>query len=90
MKISILDAQQTIFQGAVSEATLPGNGGELTLGDDHEPIFVLLSKGYIRLRPIAQRVGSQFGKKEEEIKPVFVRQGMARMKNNELVVLVEQ
>ncbi|HAJ56311.1 MAG TPA: hypothetical protein DCL35_00915 [Candidatus Omnitrophica bacterium] len=89
MKITILDAQQTIFQGAVSAATLPGNGGELTIMDDHEPIFILLTKGFIRLTQLAQRVGPVFGGKHEEIKPVFIRQGLARMRHNELVILVE-
>ncbi|MBI5872843.1 MAG: hypothetical protein HZB36_01695 [Candidatus Omnitrophica bacterium] len=89
MKISILDAQQTIFQGAVSEANLPASGGELTIMDDHEPIFVLLARGYIRLTAIAGRVGPQSGKKEDEIKPIFISRGLARMRNNELIILVE-
>lgn len=89
MKITILDAQHTIFQGAVSEATLPGSGGELTIMDDHEPIFALLANGYIRLTQLAKRVDYKFGEKQGEIKPIFVQQGLAKMKNNELVILVE-
>ncbi len=81
MKISIMNAQHTLYQGAVSAATLPANGGELTLLDDHEPIFVALQRGAIRLVPIAQ--------KKEELQPIPIQQGLARMKHNELVILVE-
>lgn len=81
MKISVMDAQHTLYEGAVSEATLPASGGELTLLDDHEPIFVALQRGAIRLVPIAQ--------KKEELKPILIQQGLARMRNNELVILVE-
>lgn len=81
MKISVMDAQHTLYEGAVSEATLPASGGELTLLDDHEPIFVALQRGAIRLLPLAQ--------KKEELKPIPIQQGLARMRNNELVILVE-
>ena len=81
MKISILDAQRALFEGVVSEAVLPGADGELSLMDDHEPIFVALNKGYIRLKPLAERA--------EKIKPIHIHQGLARMRRNELVILVE-
>lgn len=81
MKISIMDAQRTLYEGAVSAATLPASGGELTLLDDHEPIYVALQRGSIRLVPIAL--------KKEELRPIAIQQGLARMKNNELVILVE-
>lgn len=81
MKIFIMNAQHTLYQGAVSVATLPASGGELTLLDDHEPIFVALQRGVIRLVPIAQ--------KKEELQPIPIQQGLARMKHNELVILVE-
>jgi F0F1-type ATP synthase epsilon subunit len=93
MKISLLDAQHTIYEGVVSEATLPAIGGELTLMDDHEAIFVALAKGSIRLKPLVQIAGvaryGQDGRAGREIRPIFIRQGLARLKNNELVILVE-
>ncbi len=91
MKVSILDAQRTIFEGVVSEVILPGIDGELAVMDDHEPMFAALSHGYIRLQPIAKRVVVSHEAKEghEVIKPIIIHQGLARMKNNKLVILVE-
>jgi F-type H+-transporting ATPase subunit epsilon len=94
MKISILDAQHTIFEGAVSQATLPGADGELNILDDHETVFAVLTKGLIRLKPFSQKVGAKPGSAQESqssgpIKPIPIRQGLARMRNNELVILVE-
>ena len=82
MRISILDAQHTIFQGAVSEAILPATDGEMSILDDHESIFVALGKGLIRLVPLA-RPGTH------DLKPIRVHRGLARMNKNELIILVE-
>ncbi len=83
MKLSIIDAQHTIFEGAVSEAILPAAGGELAILDNHEPIFVALQRGKIRLELMAQQVSDTRAK-------IFpIKQGVARMKRNELVILVE-
>ncbi len=79
MKISVLDAQTMRFEGAVSAASLPATDGQVTIMDDHEPIFVVLGRGTIQLTPIAR----------EKIEPIKIKRGMARMKRNELVVLVE-
>ena len=92
MKISILNAQQVIFEGGVSEAVLPGADGELSILDDHEQIFVALNKGFIHLTPIAKRVGARLvGEvgRIQEMKPIKIQRGVARMKGNELVILVE-
>ena len=94
MKVSILNAQHTIFEGIVSEAVLPGRREELTILDDHQPIFVVLKKGHVRLKPITKEVsqasGSPDKKKDiEELRTIFINQGLARMVNNELVILAE-
>ena len=92
MKISILDAQHTIFSGVVSEVTLPAWGEEMTILDNHETIFLALQRGFIRLGSIIQKLGTQYGEQEEPaaaMKPIFIRAGLARMRNNELVILVE-
>lgn len=74
---------------------MPGIGGELTLMDDHEVIFVALARGFIRLKPLARMLGAaRYGQKQDawgarEIKSIFIQKGLARMKNNELVILVE-
>lgn len=86
MKILILDPQQTLYEGAVSEATLPACDGELTMLDDHEPVFLVLKRGVIRLTPFIKKVGVP---EAHGIKPIKIRRGLARMRKNELVILVE-
>jgi F0F1-type ATP synthase epsilon subunit len=86
MKIQVLDPQQILYEGAVSEATLPGADGELTLLDDHEPVFIVLKRGVIRLTPLVKATGAVDA---VDIKPIKIRRGMARMRRNELVILVE-
>jgi len=95
MKISILDATHTIFEGSVSEAVLPGVDGELAILDDHESLFVALTKGYIYLDALVKKKAShpeagQEGTAPEGIKPVKIQRGLARMRRNVLVILVEQ
>lgn len=95
MKVSILDAQHAIFEGIAPMVILPAADGEVSIMDDHEFIFLALTKGRIRLEQGTKKGTSKFGvpKEEEEpgeeIKSLFIQQGLARMKNNELVVLVE-
>lgn len=94
MKISVLNAQKNVFEGVVSMAILPAKKGELSLMDDHEPIFVSLGKGYIRLKPLSKKLTQatrheEAREEERDLKPIFVRQGVARMMHNELVVLIE-
>ncbi|MFA5039487.1 MAG: hypothetical protein WC732_07385 [Candidatus Omnitrophota bacterium] len=97
MKIQILNAQEKLFEGVISMAVLPACGGEISLMDYHEPIFVALKQGFIRLVPLARRIG--FGHRGEaggrhgeihEMKPFKIQRGVARFAgNNELVILVE-
>ena len=95
MKALVLDSQHTIFEGIVSEAVLPGVGGELSILDDHEYIIVALGRGKIRLRTNKTAAGVRFDADSRQIvnrgvvRPIQIRQGVARMRNNELVVLVE-
>lgn len=94
MKILVINAERALFEGLVSEAILPARGGELTIMDDHEQIFVALRKGSIRFKPLPQRgffSRGRFSEKNttEAIKPIFISGGLARMKRNELIVLVE-
>ena len=93
MKISILDVQHAVFEGVVSEAILPGADGELTILDDHEPIFVALGRGHIYLMALGRGRGFgfvPFGRTVSGgIKPIKILCGVARMRKNMLVILVE-
>lgn len=96
MKIRILNATGKVFEGAVSEAVLPGADGELSIMDNHEPIFVALKRGLIRLAPLAKKfgfgvlAGARQQGRIQELRPIKIQRGVARMKgDNELVILVE-
>jgi len=76
-KVAVLDIKTatTIFQELASVVVLPGEDGELSLLDFHQPIISCLQDGLIRIDNIA---------------PMAIKSGIASMQNNELVVLVEK
>ncbi|MGE5279531.1 MAG: hypothetical protein ACM3L6_02150 [Deltaproteobacteria bacterium] len=86
MKAVVLDAHDVLFDGVVSAATLPGLGGEKTFLDHHEPIFLVLTKGSVVLQTTARRMGEGGASEARVFK---IRRGLARMRRNELTVLVE-
>jgi F0F1-type ATP synthase epsilon subunit len=92
MKFLILDAERKLFEGVVFEVTLPGLDGEVTVLDDHEPMFLALDRGLIRWRTTVQQTGSSNEGAPHGFhaaKPILIRKGLARIRRNELTVLVE-
>jgi F0F1-type ATP synthase epsilon subunit len=87
MKAIVLDAHDVLFEGVVSAVTLPGVGGEKTFMDYHEPLFLVLTKGTIFLQSMVRRVEADG--RAPESRTLKIRRGLARMRHNELVVLVE-
>jgi len=87
MKAVVLDAHDVLFDGVVSAVTLPGVGGEKTFMDHHESLFLVLTKGTIFLQSMVRRV--EASGKAPESQAVKIRRGVARMRRNELVILVE-
>ena len=76
-KVSVLDIKtaSTIFQKLVSVVVLPGEEGELSILDFHQPIISCLKDGMIKIDNIA---------------PMDIKGGIASMQDNELIVLVEK
>jgi len=76
-KLSVLDIKtaSTIFQELVSQVVLPGEEGELSILDFHQPIISCLKDGLIRI---------------DSKPPLVIKNGIASMQDNELVVLVEK
>jgi len=92
MKVSILDVQKKIYDGVADEVTLPVFDGEVTVMDDHEPVYFVLSRGWIRLRSSVEQMGVRTqgaGQDFQRSRRIAIHSGLARMKRNELVVLVE-
>ena len=76
-KLSVLDIKTaaTIFQELVSQVVLPGEEGELSILDFHQPIISCLKDGIIRI---------------DSKPPMVIKGGIASMQDNKLTVLVEK
>jgi len=87
MKALVFDAHDILYDGVVSAVTVPGLGGERTFMDYHEPLFLVLTKGTVFLQSTVRRV--EAGGHAPESHSIKIRRGLARMRRNELTVLVE-
>ena len=76
-KVSVLDIKTTasIFQNLTSSVVLPGEEGELSILDFHQPVISCLKAGMIKIN---------------EIPSIEIKSGIAKMEGNELVILVEK
>lgn len=63
-----------IFKDNASAVVLPGEDGEMTVLDFHQPFVTTLQKGAIRIDTLK----------------MYIRQGIAGMKDNGLTILVEK
>lgn len=48
MKLQILSLSGTLFEGDISQVTLPASDGEITVLPKHIPLITLLQKGEIK------------------------------------------
>ena len=78
-QVSVLDTKKAmlIFEKLASGIILPGEEGELSILDFHQPIISCLKKGVIKI---------------DVEEPVFIKikKGIVGMNGKELVVLVEK
>lgn len=96
MKISLLSASETLFEGFASEVVLPVQGGEMSVLDYHEPFFAALGRGRVRVKftshSFERRRPFFLGRRQTAgsvAETFFVAGGIVRMKNNEMVILAE-
>jgi len=73
-KVSIFDQGRKLYDAVASQVTLPGVEGELAVLDFHGPMISLLKTGRISV----------------DGKYLPIRQGVALVDRNELLVLVER
>jgi len=76
MRVSVLNQKQVIYAGNVKEAVLPGEDGEFSVLDFHQPFLYRLRSGFINLKE---------AKAENRIR---IKDGVARMLGNELVICI--
>jgi F-type H+-transporting ATPase subunit epsilon len=73
-KVSIFDHERKLYEALASQVSLPGVEGELAVLDFHAPLITLLKTGQISV----------------DGRYLLIRQGVAMMDRNELLVLVER
>lgn len=84
MRIKILSARREILSGEAREVILPGEDGELSVLDFHQPCIVRLKAGWIRIR--LQNI-----KEETELdQELLIARGMARVDLQGLSILIEE
>jgi len=75
VKVTILNPKRTIFSGSAESVFLPGDPWEFEVLDFHKPVISLLKHGEIII---------------DWKKGVFIKRGIMKLHNNELVALVEE
>jgi len=73
--VTILNPKRTIYEGEARSVFLPGDEGEFEVLEFHKPIISLLRKGEIVI---------------DYNKYVAISKGVVKMRQNELVALVEE
>lgn len=74
MQVRILEPKGIIWQGMTKKVILPTPEGEISVLDFHQPFFIKLKKGYIRLAE----------------NRTLIKDGLAFMESNELRIFVER
>ncbi|MFH2137743.1 MAG: hypothetical protein ABII88_04470 [Candidatus Omnitrophota bacterium] len=75
MRVSVVDVKEIIFEDDVESVILPGRDGELGVLDLHEAFLYRLKKGVLKINNSLS---------------LPVEDGVAKMQNNRLVILVER
>lgn len=79
MRVTILEPRLSLYDGNAQEVVLPSEDGELCVLDFHQPFLCALCPGSIK-------IGNP---KTGEEKRIFISRGVARMRANELSIMVE-
>ena len=82
MRVTVSTPAKVLFEANVREVVLPGEDGELSVMDFHQPFLYRLRAGMMKLRGEWQRSPNS----ESRIR---IKKGLAKMFKNELIVLIE-
>ncbi|MCK9604733.1 MAG: hypothetical protein M0R66_10290 [Candidatus Omnitrophica bacterium] len=89
MRVSVLNQKQVIYAGNVKEAVLPGEDGEFSVLDFHQPFLYRLRSGFIFLKGIHKENEEAADSKEVKTENrIRIKDGVARMLGNELVICI--
>ena len=79
MKVDVVSAEASIFEGEAEFVALPGEAGELGIYPSHTPLITRITAGAVRIKLV--------GKAEEEF--VFVAGGILEVQPNRVTVLAD-
>jgi F0F1-type ATP synthase epsilon subunit len=75
MKVAILEAKEIIYEGRAKKVILPADDGDVCILDFHQPFLYRLRGGVIQI---------------DDSVSIPIKDGVARMRGNELVVMGER
>ncbi|UCD15158.1 MAG: hypothetical protein JSV34_05420 [Candidatus Omnitrophota bacterium] len=89
MRVTILNAKKTLYEGNAKEVILPGEDGEFSVLDFHQTFLYSLTTGVIRIIASIweEEVSKTTSKKLSQVR-INISKGIAKMVGNELVVMV--
>jgi F-type H+-transporting ATPase subunit epsilon len=79
IKVDVVSAEESIFEGEAEFVALPGESGELGIYPQHMPLITRIKPGAVRIKLV--------GKTEEEF--VFVAGGILEVQPNRVTVLAD-
>jgi len=82
MKTRVLTIYEKLFEGEAKEVILPGCDGEVCVLDFHQPFLYRLRRGYVKLRTASSAMPGQE-------RNIFIKDGVAALRDNSLDILVE-
>lgn len=88
MRILVLNPWGVLYEGNAAEALLPGEDGELCVLDFHHPFLARLRRGSVQILG-GWRQGQRVRRRPMVEFRMLVRDGIARMTGNELVILAD-
>jgi F-type H+-transporting ATPase subunit epsilon len=79
IKVDVVSAEESIFEGEAEFVALPGEAGELGIYPQHTPLITRIRPGAVRIKVA--------GKNDEEF--VFVAGGLLEVQPNRVTVLAD-
>ncbi len=87
MKVTIATMFERLYEDEARQAILPGEDGEFSVWDFHQPSLHSLTNGLVRIIPRSINPPGKAADAEYRLK---IRRGIANIKSGALVLIVEK
>ncbi len=87
MKVTIETMFERLYEDEAMQAILPGDDGEFSVWDFHQPSLHSLTNGWVRIIPRVIKSGIKLADAEYRLR---IRRGIANIKSRVLVLIVEK